>query len=399
MHRILYLSRGGNIGGSQRQLYHVLCNLDRKFYEPIVVCRKEGTSVEQLKGAQIATYMLPLHPWRSFPAGLFRYVDAMRLAKFALKHRISLIHSSDLWLNGYLTWTARRINVPSVLHVRTPLSTQCVHKHRCDDADSLIAISRRVRKDLLHAGIAREKIAVINDAVDTDLFSPKPSAANILNRQFPQTQGLRIGLVGRIEPFKHQFDFLRAAKCILGTHGRSATFFLIGKVHCQEYHQDVVDFIHANDMGDRVVLTGARDDIPQVLNSLDMLVSLSGGSVMFEAMSCAKPVLSAGFSTKENSVHIQDGKTGLLVTSKKTGDLIDAMLRLMDNADLRRYLGRQGRKWAKDNFSHVSMAIKTQSLYDKTIAQYDEQYCTRAAGSLQPIGAAAQTASAATSRY
>jgi len=395
----MYLSRGGNIGGSQRQLYHVLCNLDRNLYEPIVVCRKEGPSVEQLRGAQIPTYMLPLHPWRSFPVGLFRYIDAMRLARFARKHRVSLIHSSDLWLNGYLTWTARRINVPSVLHVRTPLSDRCIHKHRCNDADSLIAISRRVRKDLLYAGIACEKIAVISDAVDTDLFSPKPSAANILNRQFPQTQGLRIGLVGRIEPFKRQLDFLRAAECVLHTHGRSATFFMVGKVHCREYHQEVVDFIRVNDLGDRVVLTGGRNDMPQVLNSLDMLVSLSGGSVMFEAMSCGKPVLSAGFSTKENSVHIQDDKTGLLVASKKSGDLIDAMLQLMDNADLRRYLGRQARKWAEDNFSHVSMAIKTQALYEKVLTQYSEQYRRRPAPSLQPVGAAAQTTSTAASRY
>ena len=174
---------------------------------------------------------------------------------------------------------------------------------------------------------------------------------------------------------------------------------MVGKVHCQEYHRQVVDFIRANDLGDRVVLTGERNDMAHVLNSLDMLVSLSGGSVMFEAMSCAKPVLSAGFSTKENSVHIQDGKTGLLVTSKKTGDLIDAMLRLMDNADLRRYLGRQARKWAEDNFSHLNMAIKTQALYDKTLTQYGEQYRTRAVPSLQPVPAAAQTASAAAARY
>ncbi len=165
---------------------------------------------------------LAFDSWRSFPAGLFRYIDAMRLARFARKHHVSLIHSSDLWLNGYLTCTARRIDVPSVLHVRTPLSTRCVHKHRCDDADSLIAISRRVRSNLLNAGIAREKITVINDSVDIDLFSPQPSAANILNRQFPQTQGLRIGLVGRIEPFKRQLDFLRAAERILRAHGRSA---------------------------------------------------------------------------------------------------------------------------------------------------------------------------------
>jgi len=376
MHRILYLSRGGNIGGSQRQLFHVVSNLDRDLYEPVVVCRKEGRSVEQLRNARIPTYMLPLHPWRSFPAGVFRYVDAMRLARFARRHAVSLIHSSDLWLNGYLTWTARQIDVPSVLHIRTPISDRCVRKHRCGDADSLIAISRRVRKNLLRAGIAHERIAVINDSVDIEMFSPRPSAANILNRDFPRTQGIRIGLVGRIEPFKRQLDFLRAAESVLYEHARPATFFLVGKVHSQEYHRQVLDFIREKDLHRRVVLTGPRDDMPAVLNSLDMLVSLSGGSVMFEAMSCAKPVLSAGFSTRENSVHIQDGRTGLLITSKKDADLVNAMLRLIDNPDLRRYLGQEARKWAQDNFSHLSMTIKTQSLYEKVLAQYGER-CRR----------------------
>ncbi|MCX5637167.1 MAG: glycosyltransferase family 4 protein [Planctomycetota bacterium] len=79
-------------------------------------------------------------------------------------------------------------------------------------------------------------------------------------------------------------------------------------------------------MSHPIVRTGRRDDIPQVLCSLDILVSLSGGSVMFEAMSCGKAVISAGFSTKEDSVHIQDGRTGLLVSSGYPSDLARAMV-------------------------------------------------------------------------
>ena len=398
MRRILYLSRGGSIGGSQRQLLHVVTNLDRSRYEPIVVCRTDGPSVERLLEAHVSAHVLPLRPWRSFPAGLWRYADARRLARFAVEHDVSLIHSSDLWLSKYLTSTARRVGVPSVLHVRTPLAPACAAKHGCREADGLIAISRRVRHDLLLAGIPDEKIVVINDSVDVDRFHPRASERNILRRQYPQSRGLTVGLVGRIEPFKRQLDFLMAAAQIVHANGRAVTFFLVGNVHCPRYHRQVVDFIRGHGLVDRAILTGGRDDMPEVLGSLDVLVSLSGGSVMFEAMSCGKPVLSAGFSTKANSVHVQDGKTGLLVTSQSSEDLVRAMLRLLDNADLRRYLGKEARAWAEDNFSHVSMAIKTQMLYDKLLVKYSEEYHPAPVGVGARVPAAAEMVSAVSTR-
>jgi len=394
MHRVLYLSRGGDTGGSQRQLYHVLTNLDSNRYKPIVVCRTDGTSVDELRGTGIQTHVLPLRPWRALIKGMLRHVDTRRLARLALEYDVSLVHSSDLWLSQYLTWTARRIGVPSVLHVRAPVPTAHVAKHNCNSADSLIAISRRVRNNLLLAGVPDEKITLIGDSVDIDTFSPPASESNILRSQFSRPDGLLVGLVGRIEPFKRQLDFLRAAAQIVHLNGRQVTFFLIGKIHCAEYHQQVIDYIGTHGLADRVILTGERDDMPQVLQSLDMLVSLSGGSVMFEAMSCGKAVLSAGFTTKANSVHLQDGKTGLLVTSQSNQELVRAMVRLMDNPDLRKYLGHQARLWAENNFSHVSMAIKTQMLYDKLLGQYKFEYGPHADADV-PAHVAAGMASAA----
>ena len=373
MQRILYLSRGGGIGGSQRQLYHVIKNLDKNLYEPVVVCRKHGDSCDRLQAAGVSTQIMPLRPWRSFPTGLLRYFDAAKLAEFARQHHVSLIHSSDLWLSGYLTFTARHLAVPSVLHIRTPLNTECVRKHRCKNADSLIAISRRVKNNLLAAGMRHEKITVINDSVDIDAFNPATSRHRTLKKQYPNAAGIFIGIVGRIDSFKRQLDFLRAAKHIIHHHKRKATFFIIGNVHSQSCHQEVLAFIRDNDLQRHVILTGQRDDMPEVLGSLDILVSLSGGSVMFEAMATAKPVISAGFSTKENSVHIQNGRTGLLITSKSNEKLVNATLRLIDSPDLRRYLGAEAHKWAQDNFSHLNMAIKTQMLYEKVLTAYNEK--------------------------
>jgi glycosyltransferase involved in cell wall biosynthesis len=101
-----------------------------------------------------------------------------------------------------------------------------------------------------------------------------------------------------------------------------------------------------------------------VIASLDILVSLSGGSVMFEAMAAGKAVISAGFTPRKFSFHIQDGITGLLVESKETADLAQAMIKLVDMPELRKQLGDEARKWATKKLTHEKMAAKTQRLYD-----------------------------------
>lgn len=387
MQRILYLSRGGDIGGSQRQLFHVINNLDRSKYDPVVVCKQDGESADQLRNAGIPTYISPMRPWRSFPIALLRYPDAHRLTAFARQKNVDLIHSTDLWLSPYLEFSARRIDIPSVLHVRTPLKPERIYKYRGNHVDSIIAISRRTKKNLLSVGIQQEKITVINDAVDTEAFNPAQSATKILKQQYPHATGQFIGIVGRIDSFKRQLDFLHAAKDILHKHKKNATFFIIGDVHDRPYYEKVLAFIVKNNLQNNVILTGPRDDMPQVLGSLDILISLSGGSVMFEAMASAKPVISAGFTTKQNAVHIQDNKTGILIESKNNDELVNAAIRLIDSPDLCRRLSSEARKWAQDNFSHASLAIKTQNLYEKVLAQHQEKYRRIPATIPQPIPA------------
>ena len=366
MRRILYLSRGGHLGGSQRQLHYVVTNLNGA-YEPVVVCREDGPFVEQLWASGIPASVFLLRPWRKFPIGLYRYLDAERLVRFARRHKVSLIHSSDLWLNGYLLWVAGRLKVPSVLHVRTPIIPADVRKHRCREATLIVAISRRVERDLIRAGIPPEKIALVEDAVDLKVFYERGLEDNVLRRDFPSAGEIVVGIVGRITPSKRQLMFLEAVAQVIHSLSRSAAFFVIGETNSCGYFQELKRFVKEKGLDGNVFFTGRRDDVPQVLSSLDILVSLSGGSVMFEAMSCGRAVISAGFTPKEDSVHIQDGQTGLLVSSAKPSDLARALVKLIDNPDLRERIGRQARRWAEENFCHLNMAARTQELYDRLL--------------------------------
>lgn len=361
--QILYLSRGGSIGGSQRQIGYVIANLERTLYEPIVVCPNHGQFIDMLHTWFAKTHILPLRPWRKFPAALCRYLDAEHLTSLARNEDVALVHCSNLHLNGYALWVAKRLKIPSILHVRTPISTKDVYKHRCHKATAIIAISQRVKRNLLQAGIPPEKITQIDDSVDLNLFRPARYDTNILQHPAAGQGQLRIGIVGRIHPQKKQMEFLKVAQRVVHGSADNVLFFVIGQVRSHAYFDRIRRFVNSNGLAKRVCFMGQRLDMPKVLASFDILVSLSGGSVMFEAMACGKAVISAGFSAQQDAVHIQNGRTGILVSSPHSSALADAMNQLIQTPNLRAQIGRRARIWAEKNLSHIKMAEKTQSLY------------------------------------
>jgi glycosyltransferase involved in cell wall biosynthesis len=364
MKRILLLSRGGYLGGSQQQLRYVVAGLDRERYEPVVVCRGDGQFVGALRADGVEAHVLPLRPWRTWPAALRRGRVAHRLARLARRCRAALIHSSDLWLSGYLSRVARTLRLPSVLHVRMPLPPADCVKHRCGRADVVIAISDRIRSALLAAGVPREKVALIRDGVDVARFRPAEGGDNVLRREYPQAEGVLVGIVGRIDAFKRQQVFVEAAARVLSETAGAATFFVVGEVHSAAYARGVERQVAAGGLEGRVVLTGRRDDMPEVLAALDVLVTLSGGSVMIEAMACGTPVISAGFSRAAESVMVQPGRTGLLVESAEPAALAGAMRRLIGSGELRRRMARDARAWAEERFVHTEMVRRTEQVYE-----------------------------------
>jgi glycosyltransferase involved in cell wall biosynthesis len=344
-------------------LLYLIENLDRSIYEPIVACNKGGELAEALKRLNIEVMVRRLPPWRKFLTLIPRYIDARQLYKFASRNNISLVHCCDLWMSGYMRYIAGRLGVPSILHVRKPVTPRDIRKFDCGAADRVVAISSRINDNLLTAGISAEKVVRIDDSVDVEFFSPEKNTGNTLREKFSLDGELLVGIIGRIDAFKRQLDFLNAAKEVLRQSRRGVKFFLIGEVHNPVCFKKIQTFIAENGMQDHVRCTGRLNDMPEVISSLDILVSLSGGSVMFEAMAAGKAVISAGFTPRKYSYHIQDGITGLLIESQEPAELAKAIIKLADTPQLRQQLGCEARKWAIKELTHKKMAEKTQQVY------------------------------------
>jgi glycosyltransferase involved in cell wall biosynthesis len=119
-----------------------------------------------------------------------------------------------------------------------------------------------------------------------------------------------------------------------------------------------------NELRDRVRFVGWTSDLPRFYAVVDMvaLSSLNEGTpvALIEAMAAAKPVV----ATRVGGVAdvVQDGVTGLLVTSGDAGDLARAMLRLAAAPAERLAMGAAGRR-AAHRFSHQRLVEDVDSLY------------------------------------
>jgi glycosyltransferase involved in cell wall biosynthesis len=364
--KILYLCRGGYISGAQRQLLYLLEGLDRDRFTPVVLCTEGGPFLQRLRDMQVPCRLWKCAGWRKLKCLFARYRDAADLSRWAAGESVSLIHCSDFQFSEYLLRSARKTGVPSVLHVRAPIDRQTARKYRCAGATAVVAISRRVELRLAReAGIPAGKIVLIHDAVDPALFRPRDpgSGGSALRQQYDTGDAVLIGIVGRVEPAKEQLAFVRIARQVLEKTDKAA-FFIVGETRDASYHAQVVRDVRRDGLTNRVHLTGRREDIVEVLSGLDVLVSLSGGSVRYEAMMCGLPVVCAWSRRPEESVSIRHNETGFLVSERQIEPVTRILLDLIADPSLRERVGHNARAWAQAHLTDSALVAHTQELYE-----------------------------------
>lgn len=112
--------------------------------------------------------------------------------------------------------------------------------------------------------------------------------------------------------------------------------------------------------------TGFRDDIPAILNSIDLFVLTSiyegFGLVLLEAMAASKPILATDVSAiPEIVIH---GKSGLLVQPNDVSAIANA-LSFFENSQIRKSYGEAGFEHVVSNFSLPKMIQQTMETYHR----------------------------------
>ena len=222
-------------------------------------------------------------------------------------------------------------------------------------ATHLAVVCRHSQLHALGIGAASNRVHLVPNGVDTDVFAPGAPRRGTLRQRFAIGDLVPlVGFVGRLSWEKGPDVFLRTA---LTVHARcpDAHFVLVGDGPMRE-HLD--HFIAQFGLADYVHLAGVCADMPSVLGELDVLVSSSHSEAMplavMEAMASGLPVV----ATRVGGVAdlLENGVTGWLANDGDFEGLATRVADLLLDETLRVDAGRAGRARARSQFP-ISAAI------------------------------------------
>lgn len=343
-------------GGLENGVVNVVNGLDPAAFRSSVCClRRTGEFAARIRPDVAVTAM-----------GLQSGNDprtVLRLANLFRASGVDIVHTRNVEPFFYGLPAARLAGVPAVIHSehgRTfperPLRAMA-QRLLLRRVDAAFTVSAQLRADLARElRVSDSRFEVIYNGVDVTRFSPLERATEAADA----TRPLRIGSVGRLVQVKNYPLLLRALARLPAQ--RRCTLLLVG-----EGPERGALAALASELGvaDRVEFAGHRDDVPELLRTMDVFVlpSVSEGmsNTLLEAMAAGVPVLASDVGG--NVEIIEPERSGLLFRCGDESHAAAQLLRLLESADLRRTLGQEGAMRVRRDFSIEAMLQRYAALY------------------------------------
>ncbi len=248
-----------------------------------------------------------------------------------------------------------------------PLST-FVDRYLCNSE----AVRSRLRSA---AGIPETKTRVVYGPFEFPPDPIPPAPANVREDLGLDGHDLLITNVGRIVPWKGQDVFLRAFAAIASDHPEARALVVGGagdKSVGRAYESDLRRLASDMNLGDRVIFTGHRSDIDDVMAASDVIVHSSSeaeplGRVVMEAIALARPVIATGAGGVPEMV--EDGVTGSLVPPGDAEAMAGALDRTLSDPTRAAAMATRAREAARTRFSTQTFVRLMESEYRRVLGR------------------------------
>lgn len=361
------------VGGLENGVVNLVNKLPPESYRHAIVCLSEATSFrDRITRDDVEIYEMHKRPGQDFATW-------WRLYRLFRRLRPRIVHTRNI---GCLemqipAWLAR---VPCRVHgehgwdVSDPNGSnrkyQWLRRLHSPLVQRFIALSRELESYLFdRAGIARRKIARIYNGVDGERFCAADSEALPLG--WADDDSVVFGTVGRMHGVKDQTNLCAAFIRLCQEHTGLAPRMRLVLVGDGPLKAECESLLGTAGLETQCWLPGKRNDVPQIMQALDVFVLPSQAegisNTILEAMACGLPVVATDVGG--NSELVVDGETGTLVPPGDPSSMADAMARYAQDQALRKAHGQAAQARIAEHFSMQRML----SAYDTVYQQLMEQ--------------------------
>lgn len=379
---VLYVITKLELGGAQKQLLSLLGRLDRQRFSPFLFTARyglllqEALSITGLKVKRSRFLERPINPFKDLLA-------LIEIYWFIKRNNIAIVHthSSKAGILGRIA--ARAAGVKFIIHT--------VHGWPFHDYQRglwrklfvgmerfvgkftyrLIAVSCHDKQKGLSHNIGEEnRYRLIRYGIDCAEFNRREQKIKVeLGISF---QDLVVANISCFKPQKSPLEFIKLA-ALVNRALPGVKFLFVGD---GSLRKNIERLIYRLNLQKKVILTGWRRDIPEILSATDVLVltSLWEGLpiVALEAMAAGRPVVATNTGGVEEL--IVEGKTGFMVAPHDIGQMSEKLIALLKDENLRRIIGQNARSSLDSHFRLEKMAKDNQDLYEDLIRREGSRY-------------------------
>ncbi|MEK6647370.1 MAG: glycosyltransferase family 4 protein [Candidatus Firestonebacteria bacterium] len=362
------------LGGAQQNTLYTVENLDRSKYKVILISGNGGlldSDAKKIKDIELILIPELKHEINLFWDAIcfFKLYFLFRNKKIDILHT----HSSKAGILGRLAGFLAKI--PIIIHT--------VHGFSFNGQQNFIKKNLFVLFERITAKITHKLIVVtvndidkglnakvgnhgqyilIHSGIDIEKFKFLKINIDDLKREFKiPLDDLVVGMIACLKPQKAPCDFVCAASEVVKKI-KNCKFMLIGD---GDLRQEVQSLIKELKLEDKIILTGWRKDVENLIHIFDVFVLSSlweGLPRVFPQVMCAGlPVV----ATKVDGASevIKDGETGFLVEPKDYKGLAQKICLLLSDESLRIAMGNKARLRIDESFDIKKMVQDIDELY------------------------------------
>jgi sugar transferase (PEP-CTERM/EpsH1 system associated) len=229
-----------------------------------------------------------------------------------------------------------------------------------------IAVSRDLEAWLQRdIGVPPRKLNQIYNGVDSRKFHPR----NGPRPEFAHPESIVFGSVGRMAEVKDYPLLTRAFIQLMRQQPERAARARLAIVGDGPTREACLDLLQGAGLAHLAWLPGARDDIADIMQALDVFVLPSKNegisNTILEAFASGLPVIAT--EVGGNVELVEDGVNGLLVQPGDLAGMVQALLFYLDTPARIAEHGNTARRQAEQRFSIPAMAEAYAAVYDKTL--------------------------------
>lgn len=369
--RVLYIISNLEIGGAEMMLLKLLQRLDRRSFHSMVISLKSiGPVGKRIEELGISVVAIEMNSFASF------FSDFIKLLRIIKKFRPDVVHTwlyhADI-LGGIaakiaginkIFWSIRSCNLDSdktSLSIRLTRLLGALGSHFIPQCIFLNSHSAKSIHGSL--GYNMNKMCVIPNGFDVDLFHPNPGRRkHIRARLAIRDDELLIGMIGRFDPLKNHDGFIASMEKVC-SKVPDVKILLVGK-NIDSSNKKLMQVIETTGLYNKVIALGERNDIPELVAAMDILVCPSHAeafpNILGEAMAAATPCV----ATDVGDCSYIIGNTGYIVPVRNVDALALCIINILTLSLAKRIeLGKLARERIVSYFEIQSIVSKYEKAY------------------------------------